>query len=196
MSQVRRILATVLVVGAVGALVAAGTRSAFSATTASGSNTFTAGTVQISDNDAGSAMLSLSLARPGDSDTGCILVTYGGSLDASVRLYASLTGTLGPYLNLTITRGTDAGPSFDSCAGFTPDVTNYLGLGAGIVYSGTLAGLPTSYAAGLLDPVSGPLETWTTSESHSYRIRVELANDPAAEGQSATAAFTWEARNQ
>ena len=38
-------------------------------------------------------------------------------------------------------------------------------------------------------------EIWTTSETHDYKIRVGVDNT-AGVGQSATAALTWEARNQ
>lgn len=191
----RRVLLALIVLGAMAAAAGAATWSAFSSTTGSSGNSFSAGTVLLTDNDAGAAMLTLSLARPGDSDTGCILVTYGGSLSANVRLYATVGGTLAPYLQVTITRGSDAAPSFDSCASFTPDATDFLGLGPGIVFSGTLSALPGSFGAGLLDPTAGLAETWTTGESHSYRIRVELLNDPAAENKSATATFNWEAGN-
>ena len=196
MTPLKRVLASLIVVGLVAGGAGAATWSAFSSTTGNTGNSFTAGTVLLSDNDAGGAMLSLTLARPGDSDTGCILVTYGGSLGANVRLYATVSGALAPYLQVTITRGTDSSPSFDSCGSFTPDATDFLGLGAGIVYSGTLSALPTAYASGLLDPVTGPLETWTSGESHSYRIKVQLADDSAAENKTATATFSWEARNQ
>jgi hypothetical protein len=169
--------------------------AAFSGTTANSSNSFAAGTVNISDNDSGSAMLSLSSAVPGSSDTACIKITYSGTLDANVRLYVTLTGTLAPYLTLTVTRGTDSAPSFDSCTNFTADATNYIGAGSGVIYSGLLSAFPSTYAAGLVDPVSGSPETWTQTESHSYKFVVTLNNDAAAQGLSSTASFTWEARN-
>ena len=59
---------------ALGALAGAGTWAAFSATSASSANSFAAGTVALSDNDSGSAVLSLSNAVPGNSDSGCIMV--------------------------------------------------------------------------------------------------------------------------
>jgi predicted ribosomally synthesized peptide with SipW-like signal peptide len=188
----KKVLLSLLVVGAAGSAAVAGTWSAFSSTTGSTGNSFSAGTVHLTDNDVGAAMLSLSNARPGDSTTGCILVTYGGTLDAAVKLHASVSGALAPYLTLTVTRGTDSSPAFSSCASFTPDLTDYLGAGAGIVYSGLLSAFPASWAAGLVD-VDG---TWTAGETRSYRLRVELVDDEAAENKTATATFTWEARNQ
>ena len=189
----RRLRWTLLVVVTVLAALASGvaTHSALSQATAVGGNGFATGTVDLEDNDAGQALLSLTAAEPGATDTGCILVTYNGSLDAAVRLYADVTGALAPYLTVTITRGTDPAPAFGDCAGFTAEDTDFIGAGAGVMYTGTLAGLPAAWDAGIAD---GP-DTWTTGESHAYRISITLVNDIAARGLTADAAFVWEARN-
>jgi hypothetical protein len=192
----RPVLRTLVVLGLVAMCVATGTVAAFSAGTSNPGNSFAAGTVAIADNDAGAAVVALPSAVPGQSSTGCIAVTYSGSLAAGVRLYANLTGSLAPHLTLTVTRGTQAAPAFASCTGFTADATNYLGLGAGVVYSGTLAAFPTSYATGIVDPIPGSPESWTSGERHVYRFVVTLANTTAAQGLSQNATFTWEARNQ
>jgi hypothetical protein len=193
----RRWLATVGVVAVAVAAVTTGvTYSAYSSATNGSGNRFAAGTVTLGDNDTDTTMLALTDAQPGATDTGCILVTYEGTLPASVRLHATVTGTMAPYLQLTVTRGTDTTPSFDACTGFAADDTDYLGQGPGIVYSGTLASYPASWSTAIADPPAGPVESWTTGEVHSYRLSVTLANDAAAAGTSATAAFTWEARNQ
>ena len=126
----------------------------------------------------------------------CIKVTMSGSRDSTVRLYASVSGSLAPYVNVTVTRGTDASPSFSSCASFSADATDYLGSGAGVVYSGLLSAYPASYASGIVDPKAATPETWSQNESHSYRFAITLANNAAAQGLSASATFTWEARNQ
>ncbi len=194
MPRSRKLLLTGLLVGLVAAAV--GTAfSAFSSTTDNSGNSFAAGTVLVSDNDSGTAMLSLSGAKPGDSDTSCIKLTYTGTLGSTVRLYASVSGALAPYLTLTVTRGTDAAPSFDSCGSFTPDAASYIGSGAGVIYSGPLSAFPATYSAGLVDPLAASPETWSTSESHSYRFVVSLNNDEAAQALGASASFTWEARN-
>jgi predicted ribosomally synthesized peptide with SipW-like signal peptide len=191
----RKLLLTALILGCFAVVSGAATYSAFSSQTSSSGNSFAAGTVQLTDNDAGSAMLSLSNAQPSASDTSCILLTYSGSLASTVRLYGTISGGLASYLTLTVTRGTDSSPSFDSCSSFTADGTDYIGAGNGVIYQGNLSAFPTTYAAGLVDPTSGSPESWTTSETHSYRFVVTLQNDNAAQGSSATAAFTWEARN-
>jgi hypothetical protein len=195
-SRLRRVLATLVVLGLVGTVTSVGSYSAFTATTSSTGNSFAAGSVSIEDDDAASAMLSLSNAKPGDSDTSCIKVRYTGSLGATVRLFASTTGTLPQYLNVTVTRGANAAPSFDSCASFAPDPTNYIGAGAGVIYDGTLSAMPTSYAAAIVDPTSGSPASWNTNDEHSYRFVVTLADDNSAQTLSGSASFTWEARNQ
>ena len=172
------------------------TYSAFSSATTGSDNRFAAGTVSIGDNDTDTALLALTDAQPGATDTGCVVVTYTGSLPANVRLRAAVSGSMAPYLNVTVTRGTDASPAFDACTGFVPDATDYLGHGAGVVYSGTLASFPQAWASGIADPPAGQPESWTTGEARVYRLAVTLANDVAAQGTSANAAFSWEARSQ
>jgi hypothetical protein len=96
-----------------------GTWSAFSTVKANSGNSFAAGTVLLSDNDSGNAMMSLVSGKPFDSVSACVVVTYTGTLPGTVRLYGSTTGTgLAQYLNLTVTRGTMASPVFPSCTGF------------------------------------------------------------------------------
>jgi hypothetical protein len=192
----RKLLLTLLVLGGLATLSGAATYSAFSSQTSNTGNSFAAGTVLITDNDVDNAMLSLSNAQPGASDTSCILVTYSGSLSSTVKLYGAIAGALAPYLTLTVTRGDDPTPVFDDCAGFQPDLTDYIGAGQGVIYQGALSGFPASYAAGLVDPVAGSPETWTTTEARTYRFAVSMVDDNNAQGQSATASFTWEARNQ
>jgi hypothetical protein len=140
-------------------------------------------------------MVSLTAAEPGATDTACIQVTYNGSLDSAVSLFAQSTGALAPYLDVTITRGTDTSPAFDDCTGFLAEDTDYIGGGAGVIYSGPLAGMPADPSVGIVDPPGGGPETWSTGETHSYKFSVVLANDPAARGQSADATFMWEAHN-
>src|SRR4029079_18454109 len=116
------------------------TYAAFVATSANSGERLEAGSVKLSDNDSGGSMLSFSGGYPGDTDTGCIEVTYDGSLDAAGRLYGTTTGSgREQHLDLKVTRGTySSNPGFDSCSNFTADATNYIGAGAGVIYNGTL----------------------------------------------------------
>ena len=179
--------------------VGGATLAAYTADTPSSDNRIEAGSVDLNDNDSGSALLSLSGAIPGDTDTGCIKVTYQGSLPSTVRLYGTTGGTgLDQYLSLKVTRGTYSGgdPGYDSCTGFQPDATDYIGAGAGVVYDGTLQDYPDDYATAVADPPGGGAATWTTGEQHVYQLEVTLQPNLAAQGKTATQTFTWEARNQ
>jgi hypothetical protein len=190
-----KVLLTALCVGALGSLAAMGVFGAFSSTTTNAGNTITAGTVAIADNDAGAAMYSISNAKPGESVSKCIKVTYTGSLDADVHIYTTSTiGALGQYVELTITPGTQTTPSFPSCTGFTAD-------SGGALYTGTLQNFGStknSYANGVVDyPGSG--SKWAANESVIYQVTATLQSSAPESAQGATTGshtFTWEARNQ
>jgi hypothetical protein len=195
MKTTTKVLLTALCVGALGSLAAMGVFGAFSSTTTNAGNTITAGTVAIADNDAGAAMYSLTAAKPGESVSKCIKVTYTGSLDADVHIYTTSTiGSLGQYVDLTITPGTQATSTFPSCTGFTPD-------SGGALYTGTLQSFGTTrntYANGVVDyPGSGT--KWATNEAVVYQVTATLQSSApdAAQGLTTGAhTFTWEARNQ
>lgn len=195
MKTTTKVLLTALCVGALGSLAAMGVFGAFSSTTTNAGNTITAGTVALADNDAGAAMYSISNAKPGESVSKCIKVTYTGSLDADVHIYTTSTiGALGQYVELTITPGTQTTPSFPSCTGFTAD-------SGGALYTGTLANFAStknSYANGVVDyPGSGT--KWAANESVVYQVTATLQSSAPESAQGATTGshtFTWEARNQ
>jgi predicted ribosomally synthesized peptide with SipW-like signal peptide len=191
---------TMLVIALVGVVAAIGTWSAFSSVTTNPSNSFTAGSVTLTDNDAGSAMFNVMGMVPGSTDTGCIKVSYTGTVTSNVRLYGTTGGTgLDQYLDVKVTRGvyTPSDPSFDSCTNFSADATNYIGAGAGVIYNGTLQAYADTYSAGLVDPTSGSPEAWTNPENHVYKFEITLQSSApnAAQGLTATEDFTWEARN-
>ena len=197
MIEPRKVLLTLLVLGVIGTLVAYSAFSAFSSTTSNSGNSFAAGTVNIGDNDAGAAMYSVSNREPGDIVEKCIKVTYTGTLDADVKLYtASSIGSLGPYVNLTITPGTQAVSTFPDCTGFVAD--------GGNLFNGTLssfAAAHSSFANGLVDNPGGVATKWVTNDAVVYKFTLTLADDNSANGGSSALttgshAFSWEARNQ
>jgi predicted ribosomally synthesized peptide with SipW-like signal peptide len=192
----QKLLASAVVLGLIGLLAGVGTFSAFSATTSNSGNSFTAGTVAIGDDDSNGAIFNMSGMKPGSTDSGCIEVTFTGSLASTVRLYGTTGGTgLDAHINVVVTRGTIASPSFDSCTGFSADSTDYIGGGNGVIYSGTLTAFADDYAGGLVDPKPATPESWTNNEKHVYKFDVTLADNDAAQGKTATQVFTWEARN-
>jgi hypothetical protein len=191
-----KVLLTALCVGALGSLAAMGVFGAFSATTSNAGNTITAGTVSIADNDAGAAMYSLAAAKPGDSVSKCIKVTYTGSIDADVRIYTTSTiGSLGQYVDLTITPGTQTTSTFPSCTGFTAD-------SGGAIYTGTLQNFGSaknSYANGVVDNPGTTATKWVANDSVVYQVTATLQSSAPDAAQGLTTGshtFTWEARNQ
>ena len=80
MSNRSKVLRTLLVLGIVACIAGAGVFSAFSSQTENPGNVITAGTVTLEDNDGGSALYALTGAKPGDSKTSCIQVTYKGKM--------------------------------------------------------------------------------------------------------------------
>ena len=195
----RRKLGAMSTVALVLAAAGTGTFAAFVATTENSGDRIESGSVKLEDNDDGSAVLSLNSAQPGATDSGCIEVKYGGTLDSGLRLYGTTSGSgLDQYLDLTVTRGVynPSNPGFDSCTNFQPDGTNYIGAGNGVIYDGTLQGFADDWATGLVDPTNASPETWTTDEIHIYKLEVTLQSDLGAQGKDATQTFTWEARNQ
>ncbi len=189
-----KLLLTLLVMGTTASMVGLGTFSAFSSTTSNSGNSFAAGTVLVSDNDAAAAMYSVSNKKPGDQVVQCIKVTYTGSLAATVKLYTtSAIGTVGSYIDLTIDKGSGS-PTFPSCTGFTSEAT---------IYTGTLAsfaGTKSSYANGV-SAFPGAQTQWNQNDALVYRFTLTLQDQNSANGgasalSTGSHAFTWEAQNQ
>jgi len=196
MSNRSKVLRTLLLLGIVACIAGAGVFSAFSSQTENPGNVITTGTVTIEDNDGGSALYSVTAAKPGESKTSCINVTYKGSLPATVKLFTPSTiGELGPYVNLKVEAGTQTTSTFPSCTEFTP-----LGSGA-TVYEGTLSAFATehgTYANGITTNPSGATK-WETNNSLVYRFTATLSSSAPNTVQGAstgTHAFRWEAQNQ
>jgi len=196
MSNRSKVLRTLLVLGIVACIAGAGVFSAFSSATDNPGNVITAGTVELADNDGGAALYAITGAKPGDSETSCIKVTYTGSLPATVKLFTPSTiGELGPYVNLKVEAGSQVSSTFPSCAQFTPAASG------ATVYEGTLsafAGEHKSFATGITtNPASAT--AWEEGSSVVYRVTATLsASAPeAAQGKSTDAhVIRWEAQNQ
>lgn len=187
------VVALPLALVASSAIVYQASNAAFTASTSNGPNTWSSGSVLLSDDDSSSVMFSATGLKPGSTETKCLNVTYSGSLPGNVRLYVtSPSGTLGPYLDLTIEEGTGAtGGASLSCTGF---VLGSAPSGLLTAPGGTLssfAGTSTDFATG----VSAWAPTGAATEVRSYRVTYTLQDDNNAQNKSAAATFTWEARN-
>src|SRR5215207_3182135 len=123
-------------------LVVTSSRAAFVAQNDNVTNQVTAAAVDLTDNDSSTAMFNnVTGLMPGTDVDRCIDVTYTGTVDpTAVLLYANAapTGTLAPYLDLTVDVGADTGDAFRACTGFTPSAN---------VYTGTLATFAASHGA-------------------------------------------------
>jgi hypothetical protein len=182
-----------LVVGmiAAAAIVWQASYSAFTATTSNSDNSWTTGTVQLSNNaDSGKAMFDVTDLAPGESGSRCITVTYDGSLASTVKLYGSEyrgDKALGQNLQLTVEQGT--GGSSGSCTDFTADRTEP-------IVDDTLADFVDAHAnfgsgAGSWSP------TGSGSESMTFKFSCALPSDVSqnVQGETTKVDFIWEARS-
>lgn len=180
-------LAALLSLGVVGQA----SYSAFSSKVSNTGNNLAAGTVTLTDDDSGSALLSLTNLKPGASGSRCIAVTSAGTLPSTVKLFATdaaTTKSLATYVGWTITQGT--GGSYASCSGFTA-----LASGSA-VYSGTLAGF-TGAATNFSTGVGSWAPTGTATETRTFQVAYTLSTSTpdTAQGGTATFGLTWEAQN-
>jgi hypothetical protein len=196
-SRVRKILAKgVLPIGilASAGLVWQSSYAAFSGTTTNGGNTWTAGTVKLTDSANGTAMLNAVGLKPGSNGTACIKLTYGGSLAAATKLYVA-TGdlttatpsSLAPYLTLKVDEGTGIDPG---CTDFAPTANDYNPTSSTTATLSTFAAAANNFANGV--------GAWTPAgvgATKTYRFTWTVQDDNAAQGLNATVKFTWEAQN-
>jgi predicted ribosomally synthesized peptide with SipW-like signal peptide len=195
----RKLLATLLVLGAVGSIAASGTYSAFTATTSNAGNSFSAGTVAIADDSgAVSAMFpGLTNQVPGAAVAKCIRVRYTGSLDSSVRLYVSAGITNGTLYTLQVERAVGGTGLTDHA---NRNCTNF-GTGGTVTTAFATADLgtfPTSYATGV-DGKSGGA-AWAQNDWVDYRFTITTKDDSTENAHTTTNptgsfAFTWKAQN-
>lgn len=177
-------------VAGLSSLLLTGAAVAFSSTTSNPTNSFSAGTLNLTNNDTVAANATISGLVPGSTGSRCFAVTSTGSLPSAVKLYDTLgsdTNSLASYLSVTISQGTGT----DSlCSDFTA-----LSSGA-TLYTGLLSGLSTasSFATGL----GGWTPTGTASETRDFKVAYTLLSTAPNTSQNSAAPFTliWEAQNQ
>jgi hypothetical protein len=171
------VLATVTT--AVGVTVASG--ADFTASSANPANTFSTGTLTMSNSSADAAVLTASGLRPGESKDGTVDIANTGSLSGAFSVGRSTlsdsdsSNPLSGKLNLVITDcGTFDGSTAPTC-GDGDDAAKY---------TGTVAAM-ANHALG----------TFAGDEKHRYRFRVTLDSSAgnAYQGDSSTVAFVWNA---
>lgn len=183
------IVAVVAGVAVAATLVLRTTDALFTATTDNPANSWTTGTVILSDDDGGSALFNASsdgTLTGGQVLTRCIIVRYDGTTTSGVqvKLYGTATGALSPYLSLTIDQGSGGGGG-GSCTGFS--------VSSAAFFTGTLDSFATATAGGFANGVGtwGPSGPGTTI---AYRFTITVQNSSNAQGKTAAGTFTWEAR--
>jgi predicted ribosomally synthesized peptide with SipW-like signal peptide len=194
MTKTKKVVRTIVVAGVLCSLAAIATFSAFSSQTENPGNNVTAGTVQLGDNDSGTAMYNMTAAKPGQSSTAkCIRVAYTGSLDSTVKLYTPTTiPAFGQYVNVKVEAGSQAaGETSGSCTGFAP-------ASGAALYDGRLDQFPTGYSGGLTtNPASA--SKWVNGDAVAYRVTATLSAstpDSAQGGTTGAHVLRWDAQNQ
>lgn len=168
----------VAVLAAVG--IAVGSGASFTAQTANPSNTFTTGTLAMSNTLDGAAILTASNMKPGDTAQGTVDIENTGSLNGTFSLSRSAlsdsdgANPLSGQLDLVVKDCGDFSSGTPTCDGGDPNR-----------YSGTLAAMTGSSALG----------TFAAAERHRYQFTVTLnaAAGNAYQGDSSTATFQWDA---
>jgi hypothetical protein len=184
-----------------GALVFAGSQSAFTATTSNAGNAWQAGKVKLQNDGSGTmqasggaAAFTVTKIKPGDTGSRCIQVESDSDVDGTVRFFVSSVGgaagvggqPLTSQLQLRVESA--AGQSPATCAGFTPSTT---------VHDWSLmAALPTSFGT-----ASATTEWSTVGDSsptyRTYRVSWRLPTDSSNNlvmGGTAQATLNWEIR--
>src|SRR5947209_19250226 len=110
-SRSGKVLAAAVPLGvlASGVLIWQSSYAAFSGTTTNGNNTFSAGSVTLTDDhQPATALFTAPNLKPGSTGSSCIKVTYNGNLAAAVKMYVksgdltNTTGDLSPYLTIAV----------------------------------------------------------------------------------------------
>ena len=188
----RRILLSVLIVGALGGVAGFGTWSAFTATTTNSGNSYAGGSVAIQD-DSGlsTALINLSNQAPGVSTAKCIRIKYTGSLASTVHFYVPSVSN-GSSFQLQVERGSGLSDlaTRGSCTGFSASSTAFT--------TADLSTFPSTYAAGVVGKAADA--AWATNDSIDYRFTFTVKDDTTPNAHTSavsTGSFsvTWEARN-
>ena len=190
MNRKRKLLVSLLVLGALGSVVGFGAFSAFTATTTNSGNTLSTGTVIIGQHAGATTLYTGTNKKPADSVVGCVRITYTGSLTADVKLYVSSVSN-GTVYNLKVERGSGLSSPDNTmnCTGFSPSST---------AYDGNIGSFPTTYAGGVDGKAAAA--TWATNDAVDSRFTISVNDDTTPNAHITTTStgahtFTWEARN-
>jgi hypothetical protein len=210
MSIKKRALGSLVIVGALFAFVTGGTFALFNASTASGGNLFSTGTLTLSNSNGASATATLANMVPGDSITGLVSVQNTGSEDLTqYAMAAAVTGGAPNVLTTDATNGlqvwvarcsqawTGTGVTA-TCGGSQTDVVATLAapraLTTGSPYTMAGGALCTTNAAvtAAIRTARGTTCAMTGSDYLKVRVSLPSAADNTFQGLSTTVSFTWQ----
>ncbi len=176
-------------------LIWQGSNAAFSATTDNTNDTWATGNMVLTNNGGGTTYAGSTAAlfnegnlKPGDTGVKCITVHSGGSLAGNLRLYrGAITGTNSAALAAVIDMTVDA-VAVSAATNVQANCTGYTGGTTGAIFTGTLNGMPTTYAGATGTAVSaGPQRV-------VYRIgwTINASAGNGVQSSSAIANLNWE----
>ncbi|GEM_PF-4924576 len=210
----RRLALSAILVLLVAGVAGVASYAVFSATAtnpgASPYNQFTTGSVSISDNEATTAMFSLSNLDQGATGSACIAVQYTGTVanGSDVYLYATnvtSTNSLANHITIAVQDGTDTAAFATgdlSCTSFTPNTNTTTATNTTVgnaVPATAIGSWPTSNSSGYLLSSSGsgaPVQTWTTNPTTVWYKFTYAVDSTAPASSQANVQFTWEADGQ
>jgi len=164
-----------------------GSGADFTASSANPANTFAAGTLSILNSKEGTAVLTATNLRPGNSSTGTVDIQNTGGLSGAFTLSrtapvdSDAVNPLSSKLDLTVVDcGTFVGATAPTC-GDGDDVSKYS--------AGTIAQMGTT---GHLVTALG---TYAANEQHRYQFTVQLDSSAgnAYQGDNSSVEFDWNA---
>jgi hypothetical protein len=169
---------------AAGAVVGSG--ADFTAASANPSNTFTTGTLSMVNSQSGSAVLTASGLRPGNSSSGTVDIQNSGSLSGAFVVSrgtisnSDATNPLTGKLNIVV----------QDCGAFVGSTAPICGDGDDVTkYSGTIADMGTP------GHTVSALGTFAAGDKHRYQFNVALDSsaDDNYQGDNASVRFDWSA---
>lgn len=176
-------------------LIWQGSNAAFSATTDNTNDTWATGNMVLTNNGGGTSYAGSTAAlfnegnlKPGDNGVKCITVHSAGSLAGNLRLYrGSITGTNSAALAAVIDVTVDA-VAVSAATNVQANCTGYTGGTSGAVFTGTLNGMPTTYASATGTAVAGGAQRVV------YRIgwTINATAGNSVQSSSAIANLNWE----
>jgi predicted ribosomally synthesized peptide with SipW-like signal peptide len=179
----RKLLATVVVLGALTALISLSVLALFTDTASVPGNTFTTGTVDISAAPA-SALVTFSGMTPGDQVTAPITLTNAGTLQLRYALTSTSTeNTLAGQLDLTVKSGVTTCTN----AGFGADGTVIAGPGdLGNTVAINVIGNPAQGSQAGDRPLNAG-----ASEALCFNVSLPLTTGNAYQGLTTSATFNF-----